>query len=82
MQIHRFENGSYIIAETIKLGHNVQVGPHTTIRATACVIGDDVTIGSHNAFLVGQRLEIGALTTIGHHNNLTARTITLGEYVF
>jgi acetyltransferase-like isoleucine patch superfamily enzyme len=82
MQIHRFENGSYIIAEHLKLGHNVQVGPHTTIRATECIIGDDVTIGAHNSFLVGQRLEIGALTTIGSHNNLTARTITLGEYVF
>jgi acetyltransferase-like isoleucine patch superfamily enzyme len=82
MQIHRFENGSYIIAERLKLGHNVQVGPHTTIRATECIIGDDVTIGAHNTFLVGQRLEIGALTTIGSHNGLTARTITLGEYVF
>jgi acetyltransferase-like isoleucine patch superfamily enzyme len=82
MQIHRFENGSYIMAERLTLGHNVQVGPHTTIRATECVIGDNVTIGEHNSFLVGQRLEIGALTTIGHHNNLTARTITLGEYVF
>jgi acetyltransferase-like isoleucine patch superfamily enzyme len=82
MQIHRFDNGSYIIAETLKLGQNVHVGPHTTIRATECIIGDDVTIGSHNNFLVGQRLEIGALTTIGHHNTLTARTIKLGEYVF
>ncbi len=82
MQIHRFENGSYIIAEHLKLGHNVQVGPHTTIRATECIIGDDVTIGAHNTFLVGQRLEIGALTTLGSHNTLTARTIKLGEYVF
>ncbi|AMR26631.1 hypothetical protein A0257_05610 [Hymenobacter psoromatis] len=82
MQIHRFENGSYIIAKHLELGHNVQVGPHTTIRATECVIGDDVTIGAHNTFLVGQRLEIGALTTIGSHNTLTARTIKLGEYVF
>ena len=82
MQIHRFENGSYIIAEHLKLGNNVQVGPHTTIRATECIIGDDVVIGAHNSFLVGQRLEIGALTTIGNHNTLTARTITLGEYVF
>ncbi|MDO7886996.1 acyltransferase [Hymenobacter cheonanensis] len=82
MQIHRFENGSYIIAERLQLGHNVQVGPHTTIRATECIIGDDVTIGAHNTFLVGQRLEIGALTTMGSHNSLTARTIRLGEYVF
>ena len=82
MQIHRFENGSYIIAEQLKLGHNVQVGPHTTIRATECIIGDDVTIGSHNSFLVGQHLEIGALTTMGNYNSLTARTIKLGEYVF
>lgn len=82
MQIQRFENGSYIIAERLQLGHNVQIGPHTTIRATECIIGDDVTIGTHNSFLVGQRLEIGALTTIGSHNNLTARTIKLGEYVF
>ncbi len=82
MQIHRFENGSYIIAEHLTLGHNVQVGPNTTIRATECIIGDDVTIGNHNSFLVGQRLEIGALTTIGSHNTLTARTIKLGEYVF
>jgi acetyltransferase-like isoleucine patch superfamily enzyme len=82
MQIHRFENGSYIIAEHLKIGHNVQVGPHTTIRATECIIGDDVTIGAHNSFLVGQRLEIGALTTIGNHNTMTARSITLGEYVF
>ncbi|WP_223650159.1 acyltransferase [Hymenobacter psoromatis] len=82
MQIHRFENGSYIIAEHLQLGHNVQIGPHTAIRATECIIGDDVTIGSHNAFLVGQRLEIGMLTTIGSHNTLTARTIKLGEYIF
>jgi acetyltransferase-like isoleucine patch superfamily enzyme len=82
MQIHRFENGSYIIAERLTLGHNVQVGPNTTIRATECIIGDDVTIGAHNTFLVGQRLEIGALTTMGSHNTLTARTIKLGEYVF
>ncbi|MGI4743958.1 MAG: hypothetical protein ACRYG7_53090 [Janthinobacterium lividum] len=82
MQIHRFENGSYIIAEYLKLGHNVHVGPHTTIRATECIIGDDVTIGDYNNFLVGQRLEIGALTTIGNHNTFTARTIKLGEYVF
>lgn len=82
MKIHRFENGSYIIAERLSLGQNVRVGPGTTIRATECVIGDDVTIGSHNAFLVGQRLEIGRLTTMGNHNSLTARTIRLGEYVF
>jgi acetyltransferase-like isoleucine patch superfamily enzyme len=82
MQIHRFENGSYIIAEHLTLGHNVQVGPNTTIRATECIIGNDVTIGAHNAFLVGQRLEIGALTTMGSHNTLTARSIKLGEYVF
>jgi acetyltransferase-like isoleucine patch superfamily enzyme len=82
MQIHRFENGSYIIAERLKLGHNVQVGPHSTIRATECIIGDDVTIGAHNSFLVGQRLEIGTLTTIGDYNSLTARTIALGDYVF
>ena len=82
MQIHRFENNSYIIAEHLSLGHNVQVGPHTTIRAAECVLGDDVTIGEHNSFLVSQRLEIGALTTIGNHNNLTARTIQLGKYVY
>jgi acetyltransferase-like isoleucine patch superfamily enzyme len=82
MQIHRFENGSYIMAERLQLGHNVQVGPNTTIRATECIIGDDVTIGAHNSFLVGQCLEIGALTIIGSHNSLTARTIKLGEYVF
>jgi acetyltransferase-like isoleucine patch superfamily enzyme len=82
MQIHRFENGSYIIAEHLTLGHNVQVGPNTTIRATECIIGDDVSIGAHNSFLVGQRLDIGRLTAIGNHNSLTARTIKMGEYVF
>ncbi len=82
MQIHRFDNGSYIIAERLTLGRNLRVGPDTHIRATECVIGDDVTIGAHNRFLISQRLEIGALTYIGDHNDFTARTVALGEYVY
>lgn len=82
MQIHRFANGSYIIAERLTLGYDVYVGPNTQIRATECVLGDGVRIGADNVFLVGQRLHIGARTVIGNANNFTARTIELGEYVF
>jgi acetyltransferase-like isoleucine patch superfamily enzyme len=82
VQIHRFDNGSYIVAETIELGQNVRVGPNTSIRTKHCVIGDEVTIGANNTFLVSQRLEIGALTNIGNANSFTARTVVLGEYVF
>ena len=82
MKIHRFKNGSYILAEHIELGENVRVGPNTSIRAKVCVIADNVSIGANNAFLVSQRLEIGARTIMGADNNLTARTIKLGEYVY
>ncbi len=82
MQIHRFANGSYIIAERLTLGQNVHVGPNTQIRATECVLGDDVRIGTDNVFLVGQRLAIGAHTVIGNANSFTARTVEVGEYVF
>lgn len=82
MQIHRFDNGSYIIAERLTLGRNVRVGLNTSIRAAECVLGDDVSIGADNTFLVGQHLHIGRLTAIGNGNNCTARSIELGEYVF
>ena len=82
MKIHRFDNGSYILAEHIELGENVRVGPNTSIRARRCLIADNVSIGADNVFLVSQRLEIGARTIMGAGNNLTGRTITLGEYVY
>lgn len=82
MQIQKFDNGSYIIAEQLRIGRNFRIGPHTTIRATTCIIGDDVTLGSYNAFLIGQRLEIGSHTIFGHHNSLTGRTVHVGEYVY
>lgn len=82
MQIHRFDNGSYIIAERISLGQDVRVGPNTRIRAAECIIADHVSIGADNVMLVAQRLEIGFRTIIGNGNDLTARTVTLGEYVY
>ncbi|UYZ64521.1 acyltransferase [Hymenobacter weizhouensis] len=82
MEIQKFENGSYIIADRLSIGRNFRIGPNTSIRAAECIIGDDVTLGSHNTFLIGQRLEIGDLTVFGHHNSLTARTVHVGEYVY
>ncbi|MBC6989182.1 hypothetical protein [Hymenobacter sp. BT491] len=82
MEIRKFDNGSYIIAERLHIGNNFRIGPNTTIRATECHIGNNVTIGAGNAFLIGQRLEIGDLTIFGNANNLTARTVKVGEYVF
>jgi len=82
MEIRKFENGSYIIADRINIGKNFRIGPNTTIRAGECVIGDDVTLGAHNTFLISQKLKIGSLTYIGTHNDFTARTVTLGEYVY
>ncbi|WP_303311170.1 acyltransferase [Hymenobacter sp. BT730] len=82
MEIRKFENGSYIIADHLTIGRNFRIGPNTTIRATSCIIGDDVTLGANNAFLVGQKLTIGNLTIFGNANNLTARTIHIGEYVY
>jgi acetyltransferase-like isoleucine patch superfamily enzyme len=82
MEIRKFDNGSYIIADTLSIGSNFRIGPNTTIRATACVIGDNVTLGANNMFLVGQELRIGNLTIIGNANSFTARTIHIGEYVY
>lgn len=82
MKIHRFPNGSYILADHIELGRDVRLGPGSSIRAGECVLGDDVSIGAGNTVLVAQRFEIGAQTRLGDHNSLTARSITLGEYVF
>jgi acetyltransferase-like isoleucine patch superfamily enzyme len=82
MEIRKFDNGSFIIAERIQIGENFRIGADTQIRATECVIADNVTIGAHNRFLIGQHLEIGSRTILGHHNDLTARTVRLGEYVY
>jgi len=82
MEIQKFDNGSYIIAERLSIGSNFRIGPNTTIRATECTIGNNVTLGANNTFLVGQHLTIGDLTVFGNANNLTARTIHVGEYVF
>lgn len=82
MEIQKFDNGSYIIAERLSIGSNFRIGPNTTIRATECTIGNNVTLGTNNTFLVGQHLTIGDLTVFGNANNLTARTIHVGEYVF
>ncbi|MBC7447031.1 MAG: hypothetical protein H7330_03135 [Hymenobacteraceae bacterium] len=82
MHTHVFHNGAYIIAESLELGADVQLGPGTSIRARRCVLADGVRIGAHNKFLIGQELTIGAQTIIGHHNDFTARTVALGEYVY
>ena len=82
MRTHTFPNGAYIIAEEFEIGVDVHIGPGTSIRARRCVLADGVRIGANNKFLIGQELVIGAQTIIGHHNDLTARTITLGEYVY
>ena len=82
MHTHIFPNGAYIIAESLEIGTDVQLGSGTSIRARRCVLADGVRIGSHNKFLVGQELMIGAHTIIGHHNDFTARTVLLGEYVY
>ncbi|WP_375433710.1 acyltransferase [uncultured Hymenobacter sp.] len=82
MEIRKFDNGSYIIAERFSIGSNFRIGPNTTIRAAECTIGNNVTLGANNTFLVGQHLAIGDLTVFGNQNNLTARTIHVGEYVF
>ncbi len=82
MELRKFDNGSYILADRLELGENFRIGPNTSIRAAECIIGDNVSIGANNEFLVGQRLEIGDLTAVGKANSLTARTIKLGSYVF
>lgn len=82
MEIRRFDNGSYIIADEMRIGRNFRIGANTTIRAGKCDIGDDVIIGSDNTFLVSKTLQIGDLTVFGHQNNVTARTVLVGEYVF
>ncbi|WP_345070679.1 hypothetical protein [Hymenobacter fastidiosus] len=82
MEIRKFDNGSFIIAERISIGANFRIGADTQIRATDCVIADNVVIGAHNRFLIGQHLTIGARTILGHHNDLTARTVRIGEYVY
>jgi acetyltransferase-like isoleucine patch superfamily enzyme len=82
MQIHRFPNGSFIVAEELHLGVDVQVGPNTQIRTKVCHLADGVHIGSDNRFLVAQRIEIGTNAIIGHHNDITARSFKLGEYVY
>ncbi|WP_170170349.1 acyltransferase [Hymenobacter perfusus] len=82
MEIRKFDNGSFIIAERLSIGRNFRIGPNTTIRATECVIGDDVTLGADNTFLVGQQLTIGDLTIFGSQNNITARTVRVGRYVY
>lgn len=82
MEIRKFDNGSYIIADRLRIGANFRIGPNTTIRAAECIIGDNVSIGAGNAFLVSQRLEIGELTIFGNQNNVTARTVQVGRYVY
>ncbi|TGE15459.1 acyltransferase [Hymenobacter elongatus] len=82
MEIRKFDNGSYIIADHLSIGSNFRIGSNTTIRATSCVIGDDVAVGAGNTFLIGQELRIGNLTIFGNANSLTARTVHVGEYVY
>ncbi|RAK69643.1 hypothetical protein [Hymenobacter edaphi] len=82
MEIRKFDNGSYIIADRLSIGANFRIGPNTTIRASECIIGDNVSIGAGNAFLVSQRLEIEELTIFGNQNNVTARTVKVGRYVY
>ncbi|GAB3824508.1 hypothetical protein [Hymenobacter jeollabukensis] len=82
MEIRKFDNGSYIIADRLSIGANFRIGPNTTIRASECIIGDNVSIGAGNVFLVSQRLEIEELTIFGNQNNVTARTVQVGRYVY
>jgi acetyltransferase-like isoleucine patch superfamily enzyme len=82
MEIRKFDNGSYIIADRLSIGENFRIGPNTTIRASECIIGDNVSIGAGNVFLVSQRLEIEELAIFGNQNNVTARTVKVGRYVY
>jgi len=75
-------DSSYFIGESLTIGENFEVGNNTVIRATNCVIGDNVRIGSDNKFLIGESLSIGSNSIIGNANDFTAITCEFGEYLF
>ncbi len=80
MQTIEVGHGSFIIGERIEIGRDVSVGSNTVIRATSCMIEDGVHVGSDNKFLVGDSLDIGSNTVIHDRNEITGRSVAIGEY--
>lgn len=80
MQTIEVGSGSFVVGDHIEIGRDVTVGSNTVIRATSCKIEDGVRIGSDNTFLVGDSLEIGSNTIIHDRNDVTGRSVAIGEY--
>ncbi|MBC7411109.1 MAG: hypothetical protein H7331_01475 [Bacteroidia bacterium] len=75
-------NSSCFIGEELSIGANFKIGKNSVIRATKCVIGDNVSIGSDNSFLVGEELVINSNATLGNKNDITCLSCSFGEYLF
>ena len=75
-------NSSYFIGEELIVGSNFKIGKGCSIRATKCVIGDNVTIGNDNTILVGEELIIASNSILGNKNDIACLSCKLGEYLF
>ena|SRR6218665_3982853 len=75
-------NSSYFIGEELTVGANFKIGKGCSIRATKCVIGDNVSIGNDNTILVGETLSIGDNAILGNKNDITCLSCEMGEYLF
>ncbi len=75
-------NSSYFIGEELIIGTNFKIGKNNIIRATKCIIGNDVVIGNDNSFLIGEYLKIDDNSIFGHKNDITGLSCSFGEYLF
>jgi acetyltransferase-like isoleucine patch superfamily enzyme len=73
---------SWFFGEELIIGNNINIGKNTIIRTKHCYIEDYCKIGDNNNILCENAFKLKNNGFIGSNNNLCARELSFGEYLF
>jgi len=84
----RIADGVFIGPETVMvfddldIGAETHIGAHSDIRSSIIALGDGVRLGDRFNALAADELSIGHHSIISHDANFTARSISIGPFLY